>query len=60
MKFQSYCDGLFDFQSLIAKYGKLVISKHTTGFLRSRSYCNSFCTDKGLIICHCLDSIYMI
>ena len=60
MEFQSYCDALFDFQSLIAKYGKLVISKHTTGFLRYRSYCNSFCTDKGLIIGHCLDSIYMI
>ena len=60
MEFLSYCGGLFEFQSLIAMYGKQVISKHTSGFLRSRLYCNSFCADKGSIICHCLYNFYMI
>ena len=41
MEFLSYCGGLFDFQSLIAKYDKLLISKHTSGFIRYRSNCHS-------------------
>ena len=60
MEFVSYCVGLFEFQSLITKNSKLVIIKHTSGFLRSRSYCNSFCEDKGSVLCHYLDNIYMI
>ena len=43
MEFLSYCGGLVDFQSLIAKSGKLLISKHTSGFLRYRSNCHNSC-----------------
>ena len=60
MEFLSYCGGLFDFQSLITKYGKLLISKHTSGFLRYRSNCHNSNVSTGSIICQCLDNLYMI
>ena len=60
MEFISYCNGLIDVQSLIAKSDKLHISKHTSGFLKYRSNCHNSYLIRGSILCQCLDNFYMI
>ena len=60
MEFLSYCDGLFDFQSMVAKSDKLLISKHPSGVLRYRSNCHNSYVIRGSIICQCLGNLSMI